>query len=214
MSTENRANRRLPKEVIDIPNIPRKYGLLYLVDRLGSMRRGQVEQLAAVLDTDMKQDIVRPLAKVSYDAQLVEAVHSREFDRDTFLNYAALSYDGTELHQEYSMEPRLPTEVWPRSPADLLAGGGSPRPLLLEMYSLKGIDLLAIRRDEDDGQEVFTPTSQGTALATAHREIFEDLVDFGGKRNFLVVMTRFDTNVQQYQHHIEPSMFRRLLGIT
>lgn len=199
------------KEVLpNIPDLERKYGLLYLVDQLGSLRRGQVEDLAIVFNADTQQDLIRPLAEVSATAQIAEADHQRRFNHDAFLNHVALSYSNDELHKPERTEPIQPGEE-PRSLIDYLAGVGPARPLIKELYSLEAFGLVFVTTGED-GRELFIPTTRGRTYATTFGDVFDHVVNWKRQRNFLAVVTRFDTRVQAHQTTARTSMLDRLLG--
>lgn len=178
-----------------IPDLERKYGLLYLVDFLRQLRRGQVEDLAAVLDTDSEQNKPRSLAEVARAASLlVDSVNRRRSVHDAFLSHVALSYTPEELHKQRRIGPIGPDDQ-PGSLVDSLAGSGPARPLVKEFYSLEGLGLVTVRTAEGR-RELFVPTTRGRAYAETLGDIFDHVVNFKGKRRFLAVVTRYQTSIQ------------------
>lgn len=186
----------MPKErlPVNVPKLERKYALLYVVDQLGTLTRRQVEDLAAVIDTNTQQGVVESLAEASHAAQLLKAGRHRKFFQDAFLNHVSLSYTTDELHKLPRTEPIAPNEQ-PRSLADFLAGDGSVRPLLKELYSLEGLGLVIVRTDEDS-RELFAPTTRGREYAITLGDTFDRIVNWDHQKNFMAVVTRYETIVQ------------------
>lgn len=196
---------------IDLPRLERKYVLMYLLDRLESLDRHQVQLLAEVLLKDSENGGPRPLTAVCHDANLKNG-----FSRDPFLRRVALSYSAVEMNKRYTSAVENPSD--PPSPVDALAGSGPPRPVLKDLYSLQSLGSayvvaheastrkvgtgsagLAPQPGELKVSETFLLTNRGKAHADALRAIF-DHIDWGND-DHIVVVDRSGASLQSLKSH-------------
>lgn len=177
----------------ELPPLPRKYGLLYLVVQLGSLARSDVPRLAQQLEHDVKEGFPRSLLETADAAQVTD--HANGYHDDPVLTQVALRYTEEEFTRGYSLDPRSPGERL-RTLADTRAGSGPERPLLKELYSLENLGFLF--REEvppkgpaDKGDEVFYPTHAASSLAKAVRIVYANR-KLKGRR---VVLGQFELSV-------------------
>ncbi len=154
-----------------LPLLRRKYALVDLLYRLGTLNRDHVDALAVQFYADAgHEDQPRPLVEVCSAAGLING--ARALREDKFLNHVALEYQMDEMDNG-SAAPREqsdPPHTW-RTMADAFAGYGKARPILKELYSLQALGLAKVT--EGDDQENFALTDRGTAYADALKSIFD-----------------------------------------
>jgi hypothetical protein len=192
-------NSKVHSPDLNVPRLERKYVLMYLLDQVGMLTRGQVDQLAEQLyQRSQRREPPIPIRETCHSAGIAT---TNGFDKDVFVNSVALDYGQLEMEQEYSLRP---LEEGPVAPGliDTLAGSGPPRPLLKELYSLAGLGVVSVDR-EANTPEMFRLTHRGTAAAKALNVIFDALQPDLKKRNFLVIVGPNSTTLAQHRQEFK-----------
>jgi hypothetical protein len=178
---------------IDSLDLKRRQILLYLIDCLGSLRRQEIEKVAAQLAKDngtestssQSELILRPLYDTCLAAGIFEneghekkqgffnlfnALHrqssrSRHLHDDPVLQLVALCYYPAEM--QYTRPREVPASLAEavRQDRDPLAGEGPARPLIQEIYSLESSGLVRTRI-LDDKPDGFTVEFRSRRLET------------------------------------------------
>lgn len=148
----------------NIPPLDRRFALLYLLAFKGNLTTDDIIHLSTVLYRDGQTNRVRSLREVSEEAsilpskdpvrhhrfgairgKMLDALFGKVLDRDAFLNHTVPRYEVDEMEWEYTGNgydnPNLHRSEGYQGPIgeiDARAGGGTPRPLLYELYLLEG----------------------------------------------------------------------------
>lgn len=149
-----------------IPDYDREYIVLYLLDKIGSLTRSEVKDLADTLRANRNVVLSEMLKKPRHSgvSRLRELLSKPTVDEG--LSHLVLSYDEKEETTD------KPPEMW--GPSDIWAGDGPARPLLKELYSLESarlVNVLGFRQDRGR-DEMFRPTMAGQTFAKMMGIIF------------------------------------------
>ena len=155
-----------------VPPIPRREGLLYLVDCAGGIFRSELQQIAEHLQDDALAEDKggTPRRTLGEICQEVPGLPER-LGRDFFLSRAILRYESSELDQSYPETMQDESITF----AALMAGSGPARPLVKELYSLEALSQInVIQTKGKRPTEIFQTTIQGRSVARALRIIAEN----------------------------------------
>lgn len=146
------------------PPIPRREGLLYLVDRAGGISRSEVQQIAEHLHDDALAEDKdgTPRRTLGEICQEIPGLSDR-LGRDFFLSRAIFRYELSELHQSYPETMHDGAITF----AALMAGSGSARPLVKELYSLEALSQINViqTKGKRPNTEIFQSTYWGHRMA-------------------------------------------------
>lgn len=187
----------------------REYVLGYVTDSLGYITRTETEQLAQQLYLDAVADGTRPISTVLQDVGLTRESERLRYLRsflgkldqmfhvtlrstgghDVLMSGVALYYDRAEMEERLDLVPRAGKPHL--RAADVLAGEGPIRPLMLDFCRLESVGCVNIVRTNE--QQVVLPTASMDDMA----ESLEDLANLYEiqRRGLFLIAGRDETRV-------------------
>lgn len=188
LSSRIESGKKQPDK-INAPSLDRYIVLMYLLSNAGELNPNSIKNLANEFKTDAESEEYRAVGDIARDITRDESL----FRRDAFLNHVALSYDLEELSVEIDPDEPLPptNDGEPNVLLASLAGGGSIRPVLIDLYNLASLGLAVTATDEIDYKHTFYPTNRAQAHTKTLRLIFDNMVP-KMRRGFLVVVEKYD----------------------
>lgn len=190
-------------ELEQIPQLDRRYSLLYLTSARGYLTRFEIDSLGDVLYEDAQQSRIRSLRAVAQEAGVLPYDSGRRrladthslrhlvevaadwwngidgsFGHDAFLNHVVPVYDSKEMEQtlgQVMSDPEVLSGRRSTGMIDLWAGFGHSRPLLFEMEIMGSTGLLVRKegKSSDGKDEVFVPTIAGGTFAEDIHDVYE-----------------------------------------